>query len=71
MIDLNLMGSIYTTRAIIRLIKQHNKKGVFLTLVGSQATLVGIYGYSVYSASKFALRGFAEALKMEVSSSSS
>ncbi|KFD71692.1 LOW QUALITY PROTEIN: hypothetical protein M514_04254 [Trichuris suis] len=33
--------------------------------VSSQAGQIGLYGYTAYSASKFALRGFAEALQME------
>lgn len=34
-----------------------------------QAGQVGMYGYSQYSATKFALRGLAEALSMEVRAS--
>ena len=36
-----------------------------IALVSSAAGQVGIFGYTGYSASKFALRGFAEALQME------
>jgi len=38
-----------------------------IVITSSLASLCGIYGLSVYSATKFALRGFAEALYMEVS----
>jgi len=37
-----------------------------VVLVSSQAGQVGIFGYTAYSSSKFALRGLAEALQMEV-----
>jgi NAD(P)-dependent dehydrogenase (short-subunit alcohol dehydrogenase family) len=37
-----------------------------IVLVSSQAGQVGIFGYTAYSSSKFALRGLAEALQMEV-----
>ena len=37
-----------------------------IVLVSSQAGQVGLFGYSGYSSSKYALRGFAEALQMEV-----
>lgn len=37
-----------------------------IVFVSSQAGQLGIFGYSAYSASKFALRGLAEALQMEV-----
>lgn len=36
-----------------------------IAMVSSAAALVGIYGYTAYAASKFALRGFAEALRGE------
>ena len=37
-----------------------------IVLVSSQAGQTGVYGYTAYSATKFALRGFAESLQMEV-----
>jgi 3-dehydrosphinganine reductase len=36
-------------------------------LVGSGAGIVGVYGYSAYSPTKFALRGLAEVLRAELS----
>ena len=41
-------------------------EGGRIMLISSQAGQVGIYGYSAYSASKFALSGFAQALGMEL-----
>lgn len=37
-----------------------------IMLISSQAGQVGLYGYTAYSASKFALSGFAQSLSMEV-----
>jgi len=37
-----------------------------IVLVSSMAALVGIYGLSAYTATKYALRGFAECLQMEL-----
>lgn len=37
-----------------------------IVLVCSAAGLVGVFGYTAYAASKFALRGFAEALRAEL-----
>src|SRR3989338_1765844 len=37
-----------------------------ICLVSSGAGLMGFFGYTSYSASKFAVRGFAEALRYEV-----
>lgn len=53
-----------TTRAVIEGMKSRGEGHILFT--SSAAGLLGIYGYTAYSASKFALRGFAEALQMEV-----
>ncbi|XP_014275025.1 3-ketodihydrosphingosine reductase [Halyomorpha halys] len=62
--DLNCLGSIMTTRAVIEGMKSRGEGHIIF--VSSQSGLIGIYGLTAYSASKFALRGFAEALQMEV-----
>ena len=65
MMDVNYFGSIYATRAVIAEMKRRRQgRVVFLS---SQAGLIGMYGFSGYSPTKFALRGLAEALQMEVS----
>jgi len=58
------MGSVYATRALIGGMKerQHGR----IVFVSSQAGQLGLYGFTAYSASKFALRGLAESLQMEV-----
>lgn len=63
-IQLNLLGSIYLTRALLPHMKAMRKGKIIF--VSSQAGQAGLYGYTAYSASKFGLRGFAEALAMEV-----
>lgn len=65
MLDINFLGSVTITKAIIPPMKSR-KEGI-VVFVSSIAGLTGIYGYSAYSASKFALLGLAEALSMEVS----
>lgn len=42
-----------------------------IMFVSSQAGQIGLFGYTAYSPSKFALRGLAESLQMEVSPSCS
>lgn len=64
MINTNLYGCIYLTRKLIPFMKK--KKSGVIVFVASQAAQCGLYGYSVYSASKFAVRGLAEALQMEL-----
>ncbi|XP_062594520.1 3-ketodihydrosphingosine reductase-like isoform X2 [Saccostrea cucullata] len=64
MIDLNFLGSVNVTKAAIKGMKENNEGRI--VFISSQAGQVGVFGYTAYSASKFALRGFAESLQMEV-----
>jgi 3-dehydrosphinganine reductase len=62
-IAVNLTGAANCVRAAYPLLKAQG--GGRILLIGSGAGMLGIYGYSAYCASKFALRGFAEALRAE------
>ena len=62
--DVNYMGSVYATRAVIPGMKQRRRGRV--VFVSSVAGVFGLFGFTAYSASKFALRGLAESLQMEV-----
>ncbi|XP_021299029.1 3-dehydrosphinganine reductase TSC10A-like isoform X2 [Herrania umbratica] len=67
MIDVNLMGSFNVIKAVLPLMKERKDRGpTSIALMSSQAGQVGVYGYTAYSASKFGLRGLAEALQQEV-----
>nr|CAD7400356.1 unnamed protein product [Timema cristinae] len=63
LLNLNFLGTLYPTKAIISRMKCRGEGRI--VLVGSQAALVGIYGFTAYSGTKFAVRGLAEALHME------
>ena len=60
----NYLGSVYTTRILCP--HMISNGGGTIVLTSSAAGQVGIYGYSAYSPTKFALRGFAEVLSMEL-----
>lgn len=64
MMNINLMGSVMCTKAVVSSMKKRNE-GVII-FVSSIAGLLGLYGYSAYSASKFAVVGLAEVLAMEL-----
>ena len=73
--QVNYLGSAYFTRALLPTLKRLYPKGVskerghlhgHLVFVSSMGGQLGVYGYSAYGASKFALRGFAEAIQMEL-----
>ena len=60
----NYFGPVYVTRTVLPAMVERGKGDV--AFVCSLAGLMGIFGYTAYSASKFALRGFAEALRYEM-----
>ena len=64
LLDVNYLGSVYVTRALIGGMKRRRHGRI--VFVSSQAGQLGLYGYTAYSASKYALRGLAESLQMEV-----
>ena len=64
MLKINVLGSIYPTRAVLSGMKSNGKGNI--VFVASQVAQVAIHGYTAYAASKWALRGLAEALQMEV-----
>ncbi|XP_031111083.1 3-dehydrosphinganine reductase TSC10A-like [Ipomoea triloba] len=66
MIDVNLIGTFNLIKAALPGMKNRAERGPgSIAIMSSQAGQVGIYGYSAYSASKFGLRGMAEALQQE------
>ena len=64
LMEMNYLSAVNTTKAALpSMIQQQRGRIVFLS---SQAGQIGLFGFSAYSGSKFALRGMAEALQMEV-----
>lgn len=59
----NFSGTVHAVRAVYAGMKQrgHGK----IMMISSGAGLLGIHGYAAYCASKFALHGFAQALRSE------
>jgi 3-dehydrosphinganine reductase len=60
----NYFGSLYCIRAVVPVMQQQRRGQI--VLLSSGAGLIGIYGYTAYSPSKFALRGLAESLRGEL-----
>ncbi|KAJ0743372.1 putative 3-dehydrosphinganine reductase [Helianthus annuus] len=66
-IGVNLVGSFGLVKAaLVGMKKRKDRRPVSIAFMSSQLGQVGIYGYAAYSASKFGLRGLAEALQQEV-----
>lgn len=64
MIQTNLIGTLNAVRLVVPSMKRRQSGNI--VLVGSQVSLMGLYGYSGYACSKFGVRGLGESLQMEV-----
>ncbi|OPA90124.1 short chain dehydrogenase [Pseudomonas fluorescens] len=64
MLALNIAAPICLTKLLLPLLKQ--APGAMVVNVGSTYGSIGYPGYATYCASKFALRGFSEALRREL-----
>lgn len=63
-VKLNYLGSTHIVKAFLPYMEQHIGGNIVLT--SSMSGQTGTYGYSAYAPTKFALRGFAECLSMEL-----
>jgi 3-dehydrosphinganine reductase len=61
---INYFGSLYSIKAVLPAMKQQHRGRI--VLISSAAGLIGVYGYTAYCPSKFALRGLAESLRGEL-----
>ncbi|CAM9479822.1 unnamed protein product [Choristocarpus tenellus] len=64
LLRVNTLGSMYSTRALLPKMKENMRGRILFT--SSMSGQVGVYGYTAYGASKFAIVGLAQALQMEV-----
>lgn len=60
----NYLGTLYLLKAVVPAMRQRGSGAV--ALIASGAALVGLFGYTPYAPSKFAVRGLAEALRAEL-----
>ena len=62
LMNCNYLGTVYMTKVLLN----DMPSGSCVMMTSSMAGAVGIYGYTAYSPTKFAIRGFAESLQSEV-----
>lgn len=62
--NINYLGTLYSIKAVLPSMKQAQQGQI--VMISSGAGLTGIFGYSAYSPSKFAVRGLAESLRGEL-----
>jgi 3-dehydrosphinganine reductase len=64
MMDINYFGAVHMCRAVLPSMVE--RRAGHVLNVSSLAGVIGIYGYTPYAASKFALAGFSQALRAEM-----
>jgi 3-dehydrosphinganine reductase len=62
LMDINYFGTVHCVKAFLPLMNS----GSFIVNISSMAGMIGVYGYTAYGASKFAVRGFSDALRSEL-----
>jgi short-subunit dehydrogenase len=62
-VRINFLGTVNAVRAVYPGMKARRRGKILM--VGSGLSLIGVYGYTAYCASKYAVAGFAEALRAE------
>ncbi|MEJ2256018.1 MAG: SDR family oxidoreductase [Woeseiaceae bacterium] len=68
LVEINLLSPILICRALLPILESRPVAGI--VNIGSTFGSIGYPGFSAYSASKFGLRGFTEALRRELDDSS-
>ncbi|MEX1006677.1 MAG: SDR family oxidoreductase [Acidimicrobiia bacterium] len=62
--EVDYFGTLHAVRAVVP--SMIERKRGHLVLVGSTAALIGVFGYSAYAPAKYAVRGLAETLRVEL-----
>ena len=64
MMDTNYFGAVNLFRVIVPTLKE--RKSGHIVAMGSAASFIGIWGYTAYSGSKYAIRGLCDVLRSEL-----
>jgi 3-dehydrosphinganine reductase len=64
MMEVNYFGTVYVTKEVIPAMLKRGSG--FIVNISSIAGFIGTFGYTAYGASKFAVRGFSDALRAEM-----
>jgi len=64
MMDVNYYGTVHVVKAVLPGMLQRGSG--YIVNIGSAAARIGVFGYTAYSGSKFAVAGFTDVLRMEV-----
>lgn len=64
MMEINYFGTIHTTKTILPAMLKRGSGHI--VLIGSVVSFLGMYGYTAYAPTKFAIKGLADSLRTEL-----
>ena len=64
MMDVNYYGTVHVVKAVLPAMLERGSG--YIVNIGSVASRIGVFGYTAYSGSKFAVAGFTDVLRMEL-----
>jgi 3-dehydrosphinganine reductase len=64
MMEVNYFGTVYMTKEVLPAML--NRHSGYILNISSGAGVLAVFGYTAYGASKFAVRGFSDALRQEM-----
>jgi 3-dehydrosphinganine reductase len=64
MMEVNYFGTVYMTKAVLP--QMIARRTGHIVNISSVAGFIGVFGYTAYGSSKFAVRGFSDALREEL-----
>jgi 3-dehydrosphinganine reductase len=64
MMDVNYYGTLHVVKAVLPAMLARGSG--YIVNIGSVASRIGVFGYSAYSGSKFAVAGYTDVLRMEL-----
>lgn len=64
LMDVNYFGTVHVVKALLP--GMMDRKSGYIVNISSMAGYLGVFGYTAYSASKYAVRGFSDALRAEM-----
>ena len=64
MMEVNYFGTVFMTKEVLR---EMLKRGTgYIVNISSMAGIISVFGYTAYGASKYAVKGFSDALRQEM-----
>lgn len=64
MMEVNYFGTVYMTKEVLPVMLKRGSG--YILNISSMGGIIGAFGYTAYAASKFAVRGFTDALRQEI-----